>query len=112
VLRNTLNKHEDAEHFHFFDANHGQAALDILACNCIDLIFLDWNMPVMNGEEFVDTLRQNRAYDKIRIIMATTKGGKEAVTKMAKKGVNAYLVKTFKQDQILKSFNTVYARMR
>lgn len=43
--------------------------------------------------------------------MATTEGSKTQVLKMAKKGINGYLVKPFNHDSILKTFDAVYSRM-
>ena len=111
VLQNTLNTHADADKFTFHCASNGKAALDIMEKSPIDLVFLDWNMPVMNGEVFVDVVRQDNEYRNTRIIMATTEGQKSSVLKMAKKGINGYIVKPFTQKSILKSFNAVYTRM-
>jgi two-component system chemotaxis response regulator CheY len=73
-------------------------------------MFLDWNMPIMNGEQVVDIIRANPAYKTTRIIMATTEGGKEGVLRMLKKGVNGYLVKPFQEASILKAVEVL--RMR
>jgi len=110
-LESILSTHHDRNHFHFFTAENGLVALDILHKNSIDIIFLDWNMPVMSGEELVYKLREDKKYNKTRIIMATTEGGKDAVVKMAKKGVNGYLVKPFDADAVLKTFTAVSARL-
>jgi len=112
ILKNTLSKHPDAEKFNFFSAENGKVAYDIIKNNEINLIFLDWNMPVMTGEELVYKLREDKAFNKVRIIMATTEGGKTQVMKMAKKGVNGYLVKPFNHPAVIKAFDAVYSRMR
>ncbi|MDD5718004.1 MAG: response regulator [Sulfuricurvum sp.] len=92
------------------EAENGRVALNQLKQNPIDVIFLDWNMPIMGGEEFIDIVRASPHYRKIRIIMATTEGGKEDVVKMIKKGVNGYLLKPFKETEVLKTFLKVTAR--
>lgn len=112
ILKNTLSKHPDAENFTFFSAENGMEAYNLIKKNTINLIFLDWNMPIMTGEELVNKLREDKEYNKIRIIMATTEGGKTQVMKMAKKGVNGYLVKPFNHESIIKSFDAVASRMR
>ena len=71
-------------------------------------------MPNMNGEEVVEAVRANKAYQKTRIIMATTEGSKESVLKMIKKGAkgaNGYMVKPFNEEAIFKTLNTITARM-
>ena len=111
VLKNTLSKHEDASKFTFFTAENGLLGLEVIKANEISIMFLDWNMPVMTGEELVHKLREDKAFNKVRIIMATTEGAKSQVIKMAKKGVNGYLVKPFNHDSVMKAFNAVYARI-
>jgi len=111
VLKNTILKHADAKKFKFFTAENGLIGLEILKANNINIMFLDWNMPVMTGEELICKMREDKSFNKVRIIMATTEGSKSQVIKMAKKGVNSYLVKPFNNDSIMKAFDTVYSRI-
>lgn len=112
ILKNTLSKHGDAAKFNFFMAENGRIAYDIMKDNDINMMFLDWNMPIMTGEELVNKIREEKQFNKVRIIMATTEGAKSQVMKMAKKGVNGYLVKPFNHSAVIKSFDAIYARMR
>ena len=65
----------------------------------IGVIITDWNMPNMNGLEFVKKVRE---VDKeTPIIMVTTEGGKKEVITALKAGVNNYIVKPF-TPQVLK----------
>jgi len=65
----------------------------------IDAIITDWNMPNMNGLEFVIKVRE--VDKKTPIIMVTTEGGKKEVITALKAGVNNYIVKPF-TPQVLK----------
>lgn len=86
-----------------FEAKDGKEALKLLEENPdTDIMFLDWNMPTMNGEEVVAYIRSKNAYEKMQIVMATTEGGREKVAKMLRMGVAGYLVKPFRQDAIAK----------
>jgi two-component system chemotaxis response regulator CheY len=67
--------------------------------NDIDAIITDWNMPNMNGLEFVIKVRE--VDKKTPIIMVTTEGGKKEVITALKAGVNNYIVKPF-TPQVLK----------
>jgi len=111
VLKNTVAKHDDAKNFEFFTAENGKVGLEVLQQNKIDIMFLDWNMPVMTGDELVHKMREDKSLNKVRIIMATTEGSKQQVMKMAKKGVNGYLVKPFNHDSVMKAFDAVYSRI-
>jgi len=62
------------------------------------MIITDWNMPEMNGEEFVRTVRENEQYKKVPILMVTTRGMKDDVMTAIKLGVNGYVVKPFTVD--------------
>jgi len=64
-----------------------------------DIIFTDWNMPNMNGLEFVKHIRS--VDQNIPIAMITTEGGKAEVIRALKAGVNNYIVKPF-TPQVLK----------
>ena len=106
----SLAKHADAEKFKIFTAEDGQKAFDIIKTNYINIMFLDWNMPVMTGEELVNLLRQSKSFDHIRIIMATTEGKKSSVEKMIRRRVNGYIVKPFDDKTILKAFDAIYTK--
>lgn len=59
----------------------------------ITIILTDWNMPVMNGLEFIKKVRKD---DKdIPIVMITTEGGRTEVITALKAGCNNYIVKPF-----------------
>jgi len=51
---------------HIYEAGNGQEALDMFEEHWIDLVLLDLNMPVMNGEEFVEALRKNEEFKEDR----------------------------------------------
>lgn len=61
----------------------------------ITTILTDWNMPKMNGLEFVIKVRADDRFKDRPIIMITTEGGKGEVVKAIKAGVNNYIVKPF-----------------
>jgi len=67
----------------------------------ITTILTDWNMPKMNGLEFVIKVRADDRFKDRPIIMITTEGGKGEVVKAIKAGVNNYIVKPF-TPQVLK----------
>jgi two-component system, chemotaxis family, chemotaxis protein CheY len=83
-----------------FEAEDGLKGLEIFNNNKIDVILTDWNMPIMNGLEFVIAIR--KINPDIPIIMITTEGGKTQIITALKAGVNNYIIKPF-TPQILKS---------
>ena len=81
-------------------AGNGQEGLDILADNWIDLIFVDINMPVMNGIEMVDKMAEDGMTKTIPVIIISTEGSKEHIMHLKSKGISAYLRKPFKPEQL------------
>ena len=82
-------------------AENGAIGLQILHDNPdVKIVFVDWNMPVLDGFEFVKKIRQNPIYNDVKIIMATTESQKDKVSEAAKAGINGYIVKPFNQEII------------
>jgi two-component system chemotaxis response regulator CheY len=81
-------------------ASTGREALDLLQRNPVDLILTDINMPVMDGEEFVNTLRADAALREIPVIVLSTDGTRSRVARMAAAGVQAYLSKPFAPEDL------------
>ena len=78
------------------DAENGMQAIQKLKAEKFDLIFLDWNMPVMQGIDVLRELRKIPAYKDTPVIMVTAEAEKEKVIAAIKEGVTDYIVKPFK----------------
>jgi two-component system chemotaxis response regulator CheY len=84
------------------EAGNGREALDRLAENPdIDLALVDWNMPVMDGLEFILAVRTRRDYDGVRIVMVTTETEIEQVARAMAAGANEYVMKPFTKDVLV-----------
>jgi two-component system chemotaxis response regulator CheY len=80
------------------EAANGREALKVYAD--VDIILTDWNMPEMDGLEFVKTVQVNNN-KSIPILMVTTRTAKVDIVEALKNGVNNYIVKPF-TTEILK----------
>jgi two-component system chemotaxis response regulator CheY len=78
------------------EAENGHDALEKLRMKKFDLIFLDWNMPVMQGIDVLRELRKMPAYKDTPVIMLTAEAEKEKVITAIQEGVTNYIVKPFK----------------
>jgi|SRR6516162_6280924 two-component system chemotaxis response regulator CheY len=67
----------------------------------IELMLVDWNMPEMNGLDFIRNVRSNRAYDGARILMVTSEAQAEKVAQALAAGANEYLMKPFNKDVLV-----------
>ncbi len=66
----------------------------------VDIALVDWNMPNMNGLEFVKAVRSQRTYDEMRIMMVTTETEIEKVALALEAGANEYVMKPFTKEMI------------
>lgn len=66
----------------------------------VDMIMLDWNMPVMDGLTFLKKLRADNTYKDVKVIMCTSESEKTKVVEALKAGANNYLVKPFTPEAL------------
>ena len=71
----------------------------------VELVLVDWNMPEMNGLDFIRAVRAQRAYDAVRILMVTSETESEQVTQALNAGANEYLMKPFNKDVLVAKLN-------
>lgn len=91
------------------EAENGKDALEILKENPdVFVVFLDVNMPVMDGYDFLRTVRIIPQFKNLKIVMATSESSKETVTKMLKAGANSYLMKPFTLDVMTKTLDHLF----
>lgn len=69
--------------------------------NTVHAIITDLNMPVMNGIEFIRKYRQHPASKGVPIILLTTESDEELKRQAKEAGATGWIVKPFKQDQLL-----------
>jgi two-component system, chemotaxis family, chemotaxis protein CheY len=88
------------------EAKDGMDALEQLQANPdMELLLVDWNMPRMNGLEFIRAVRSQRVYDGVRILMVTSEAQTEQVTQALNAGANEYLMKPFSKEVLLAKLN-------
>ncbi len=80
----------------------GREALDRLAEHPdVDLIFLDINMPNMNGLEFLRRVKADAALARIPVVIVSTEGKEEDTVRGLQAGAAAYVKKPFRQETIV-----------
>ena len=84
------------------EAADGRQALAMLEENPdVELMLVDWNMPQMNGLDFIRAVRSERAYDSVRIMMVTTETEGAQVARALEAGANEYLMKPFTKEVLV-----------
>ncbi len=103
VLRKIVTKAlMEAGHTDLVEAADGKEALS--KAGDVDVVFTDWNMPVMDGLTFVKELRQS---SQIPVVMITTEGGQKEVLEAMKNGVNDYIVKPFTPSILVSKLESI-----
>ena len=82
--------------FETVQAADGQEGLAVLAREQdLDLALVDWNMPVMDGLEFVRAVREDDTYAGLKIVMVTTEGDTDHLVRALEAGADEYAMKPF-----------------
>lgn len=98
VLRMTLRN----AGFETVEAGNGAEAIERLAeAGAVDLALVDWNMPRMNGLEFLCAVRADHARDQMKVVMVTTETELVQVQNALRCGANEYLMKPFTRDSVI-----------
>jgi len=89
------------------EASNGEEGLAAAASEKPDLILLDISMPVMDGVTMLTRLKEDAVLKAIPVIMLTAEAGRDNVLQIAKLGVRDYLVKPFKDQQLIEKVGRV-----
>ena len=85
--------------FDVVEAAQGREALDHLESNApVDLALVDWNMPEMNGLEFVVAARADQRYQAMPIVMCTSETEVSQMTRALGAGASEYIMKPFTKE--------------
>lgn len=98
LVKKTLRNHFAG--CNIVDVNSARRAQALMKNQHFDLIVSDWEMPEMDGEEFLLWVRSEEQHKEIPFIMVTSRGEKEFVMKAIKAGVNDYLGKPFTAEEL------------
>ena len=80
-------------------AKNGQEGIDALNEHWIDLVIVDINMPVMNGEEMIDRMREDSTFNDTPVLVVSTEGSEKRVERLREKGA-LFIHKPFTPEMI------------
>ncbi|TCS61673.1 response regulator [Varunaivibrio sulfuroxidans] len=107
VIRMVARKILQELEFETVEAADGQEALDASKASMPDAVLLDWNMPVMNGLEYLVELRKLPNGDKPIVVFCTTENDLEHIQEAMSAGANEYIMKPFDSEIIQAKFAQV-----
>lgn len=93
-------------------ANSGMNAITILAKNHVDLILLDFEMPIVNGPKVLEMIRSDPNSANIPVMFLTAKGDKRSIMEVLRFKPEKYLLKTMLPKEILDSIDEYFAAKR
>ncbi len=82
------------------EAANGQEAIDRLKNNWVDLILTDYNMPVMNGLEFIKAIKKEELSKDIPVLIISTEGHESKINEFMEYGAAGYITKPFTAETI------------
>ena len=85
----------------FLEEKNGHMAFLALETNDVDLVLFDWNVPQMNGIEFLKKVRAMPAYQDLPIIMVTSEAAKNNVVEALQNGATDYIIKPFREKILM-----------
>lgn len=98
VIRNVARRILEAFGFKISEAADGQQALDACKVAMPDGILLDWNMPVMDGIQFLRALRATPGGNAPIVLFCTTETDMSKIQQAIEAGANEYIMKPFDSE--------------
>lgn len=89
------------------EAENGLEALDACKTAMPDAILLDWNMPVMDGIEFLGALRALENGLKPKVVFCTTENEVVQIARAIQAGADEYIMKPFDKQILMSKFEEV-----
>lgn len=93
-----------------FTASSGEEAITNLTEDLIpipDLVFLDLNMPILNGKQCLVILKQSSSLQHIPVIIYSTTSSKQEIREMKKQGASYFLIKTHSFKELRKELASI-----
>ena len=99
VIRTVARRILEKLNFEIEEACDGKAALEVCRRRMPDAILLDWNMPVMNGIEFLRELREKVEGGTAPVVVfCTTENDMQHIQEAIGAGANEYIMKPFDSE--------------
>ena len=107
VIRMVAKKILQELGFSTAEAEDGQKALEYCQGQLPDAVLLDWNMPIMNGLEFLKELRRLPGGQKPVVVFCSTENDIDHIQEAITEGANEYIMKPFDSEILQTKFTQV-----
>ncbi len=107
VIRKVARRILEGLGFEIVEAEDGQQALDCCNAAMPEAILLDWNMPIMDGMDFLVHLRKLPGGEKPKVVFCTTENDIDHISRAIAAGANEYIMKPFDREILETKFQEV-----
>jgi two-component system chemotaxis response regulator CheY len=107
VIRKVARRILEGLDFQVSEAEDGEQALELCRRELPQAILLDWNMPKVDGYEFLRALRRLPGGDGPRVVFCTTENDVAHIARALHAGANEYIMKPFDKDIVEAKFQEV-----
>lgn len=107
VIRKVARRILEGLQFQISEAEDGAQALEHCKRTMPDVILLDWNMPVMDGYDFLRTLRATPGGKDPKVVFCTTENDISHIARAMHAGADEYIMKPFDRDILTSKFQQV-----
>ena len=107
VVRKVARRMLEGNGYLVVEAGDGAQALIALREHMPDAVLLDWNMPVMNGIEFLQALREEFGPDNPPVVFCTTENDISHIERAIAAGAQEFIMKPFDEEILMGKFSQV-----
>ncbi|MCZ8102760.1 MAG: response regulator [Alsobacter sp.] len=107
VIRKVARRILESLDFEITEAAEGEQALKACAARMPDAILLDWTMPVMDGYDFLKSLRRMPGGEKPKVVFCTTENDVAHIARAIHAGADEYIMKPFDKEIMTTKFQQV-----
>ena len=107
VIRKVARRILEGLEFEISEAEDGEEALTACQKRLPDAVLLDWNMPKMDGYEFLRVLRRLPDGDRPKVVFCTTENDVAHIARALHAGANEYIMKPFDREIVEAKFQEV-----
>jgi len=107
VIRKVARRILEGLEFQISEAEDGEQALEVCRAGMPDAVLLDWNMPKMDGYEFLRMLRRMPDGDRPKVVFCTTENDVAHIARALHAGANEYIMKPFDKEIVEAKFQEV-----
>ena len=107
VIRKVARRILEGLEFQIMEAENGEEAIETCKRQLPDAILLDWNMPKMDGYDFLRVLRRLPGGDGPKVVFCTTENDVAHIARGLHAGANEYIMKPFDKDIVEAKFQEV-----